>query len=190
LNDESVDSLLARARAGNRHALDRLLERHLEQIHRFVAVKVGYENPDVEDVVQETLIGAVTGFRRMRGEDEAAFVGWLLTIARFKIADHFRKRYSAGYAMPVAEPIDESAAGSEETPEEVLLSAERKAALQAALTSLTPEQEEVVMLRFIMGYDLEAVARITNRTVGAVKAMQHRALDSLRRVMGDEETWN
>jgi len=57
----------------------------------------------------------------------------------------------------------------------------------AALSTLTPEQREVVVLRFVGDVSLEDVARITRRRVGAVKAMQHRALEALARQLGGTE---
>lgn len=58
-------------------------------------------------------------------------------------------------------------------------------ALLAALARLTPEQREVVVLRHVADLSLEEVARITKRKVGAVKAMQHRALQQLARILED-----
>jgi RNA polymerase sigma-70 factor (ECF subfamily) len=55
-----------------------------------------------------------------------------------------------------------------------------------ALARLTPEQREVVFLRFVEGYSLKAVATSTNRSVGAVKALQHRALRQLRGILEAE----
>src|SRR5882672_7127824 len=87
------DSLATRAKSGDRSALNALLELHLNTVHRFVSVKVGPENPDVDDIVQETLIGAVGSVRGLRGESKTQVAGWLLSIARHKVADHLRARY-------------------------------------------------------------------------------------------------
>jgi len=51
------------------------------------------------------------------------------------------------------------------------------------LAQLTPDQREVIGLRFVADLALEDVARITGRKVGAVKAMQHRALAQLARIL-------
>lgn len=56
-------------------------------------------------------------------------------------------------------------------------------ALVTALAALTPEQREVVVLRFVADLPLEDVARIVKRRVGAVKALQHRALEALARTL-------
>jgi RNA polymerase sigma-70 factor (ECF subfamily) len=68
---------------------------------------------------------------------------------------------------------------------------DRAARLREALRDLTPEQEEVLMLRFILGFGINEVAEITRRPAGAVKSMQHRALASLQQRLGKEEAaWN
>jgi RNA polymerase sigma-70 factor (ECF subfamily) len=57
------------------------------------------------------------------------------------------------------------------------------AELLAALDTLSEDQREVLILRFAADLSLEAVARITRRRVGAVKALQHRGLENLRRAV-------
>ena len=57
--------------------------------------------------------------------------------------------------------------------------------LVAALGRLTPDQREVVVLRFVADLPIEEVASLTGRTEGAVKSMQHRALAQLARTLRD-----
>ena len=57
----------------------------------------------------------------------------------------------------------------------------------AALATLSDEQREVVVLRFVADLPLEAVAKITGRSPGAVKAMQHRAMDNLRKAVSPDD---
>jgi len=56
--------------------------------------------------------------------------------------------------------------------------------LVAALLALTPDQREVVTLRFVADLSLEDVAAMTGRSVGATKALQHRALAALSEIAG------
>jgi RNA polymerase sigma-70 factor, ECF subfamily len=155
-------------------------------VHRFVSVKVGPENPDVDDIVQETLIGATSSIGGLRGESRAQVAAWLLSIARYKVADHLRSRYrhpqeslQAGQgarSVDPARPVDE-----------VVIERDRAERLRQALALLTPEQEEVLMLRFILGFGINEVAEITRRPSGAVKSLQHRALASLQQKLAAEE---
>jgi RNA polymerase sigma-70 factor (ECF subfamily) len=52
-------------------------------------------------------------------------------------------------------------------------------ALREAITSLTGDQQQVVVLRFIEGYRIEKVAEVMGKNANAIKALQHRALRSL-----------
>src|SRR4030081_1620848 len=88
------NSLAIRAKADDQTALNALLEAHLATIYRFVSMKMGSGHPELDDIVQETLIGASASIRALRGETNAQVAGWLLSIARYKIADHLRARYS------------------------------------------------------------------------------------------------
>jgi RNA polymerase sigma-70 factor (ECF subfamily) len=180
-----VDELIAAARGGDRKALEALFERALSPVYRYVGFKLGSTNRDVEDVVQETFIGAMGSISRLRGDDEAALMSWLLSIARFKVADHLRARYR----QPTDSLDDDNRpeVGATADVEAMVIQGTEEQWLRDAIRELTPEQEEVITLRFLMGYEIEHVASMVGRTEGAVKALQHRALSTLRRRL-DEET--
>lgn len=183
-----MDELVVAARGGDRRALEALFERALSPIYRYVAFKLGTNNTDVEDVVQETFIGAMGSISRLRGDDEAALMSWLMSIARFKVADHLRARYSRP-----SDSLDDDAGAEVRDSVDVeglVVQSTQDQLLRDAIRQLTPEQEEVVTLRFLMGYEVEQVARIVGRTEGAVKALQHRALATLRRRLDEEhQAW-
>jgi len=179
-----VDELVAAARGGDRRALEALFERALTPVYRYVAFKLGTNSTDVEDVVQETFIGAMGSISRLRGDDEAALMSWLLSIARFKVADHLRARYSRP-----ADSIDDDTRPeirAKVDVEAMVVQGTEDRALRDAIRELTPEQEEVVTLRFLLGYEIEQVAGMVGRTEGAVKALQHRALATMRRRLDEE----
>lgn len=187
---DGPDSLAARAKAGDRHALNDLLERHLATVYKFVVVKMGSDYPDLDDIVQETLIGASGSIGALRGETNAQVVGWLLSIARHKVADHLRARYSHPLE-PLEGKSSEKLADTARPVDEQVVARERTERLREALGRLTPEQEEVLVLRFVLGFGITEVAEITRRPAGAVKSMQHRALASLHQKLGPEEmAWN
>jgi RNA polymerase sigma-70 factor (ECF subfamily) len=60
---------------------------------------------------------------------------------------------------------------------------------RSALWRLTPEQRQVILLRYFQGLGNEEIARVVDKPVGAVKALQHRALNALRRIMQREHGW-
>jgi RNA polymerase sigma-70 factor (ECF subfamily) len=184
-----MDDLVARAKRGDRKALEGLLEKHLTVVYRFVAVKLGPQNPAVEDVVQETMISSLGGVSRLRGDDDMAFARWLLGIARYKVADHLRDAY-ARPSVPLGNFGDGAPRDDVASPEDIVAGRARGKELWTALKELTPEQEEVLTLKFVLGYDNDQIARMTHRTVGAVKALQHRGLGALERLLGSRrEAW-
>ena len=75
-------------------------------------------------------------------------------------------------------------------PEAVALSNCSAEALVAAVHELTDNQRDVLLLRVIADLSLDEVATLTGRPVGAVKALQHRGLASLRRRLAVSETSN
>ena len=62
--------------------------------------------------------------------------------------------------------------------------------LREALALLTPDQRQVVTLKYLEEWENEAIAKVLNKPVGAVKSLQHRALASLRRILGRQEEYN
>src|SRR3981081_4008169 len=187
---DGQDNLAAKAKAGDRTALNALLERHLNTVYRFVSVKIGADHAELDDVVQETLIGAARSIGGLRGESEAQAAGWLLSIARHKIADHLRSQYSRPHESLDA-GVGETLADRAQSVDEQVADLDRGARLREALRGLTPGQGEILILRFILGFGINETAEITRRPPGAVKSMQHRALASLQQMLGTKESaWN
>lgn len=128
--------------------------------------------PDPEGLLGEVFLQVARSLHRFRG-DEGDLRRWVITIARNRVVDdHRRRRRRPSTTGPVpdrAAPPDEDALDED---------------LVAALGDLTYEQREVVVLRFVADLSLDEVARVTGRSTGAVKAMQHRALAQLARILG------
>ena len=108
-----------------------------------------------------------------------SFSGWLYRIAHNLVIDHYRRRGRASFV-----DLDDASPISSETEPfhavEARLDGER---VQAALSRLTEEQAEVITLRFLEGLSIAEVALLMDKTEGAIKALQYRAVLALRRVM-------
>lgn len=121
-----------------------------------------------EDLLSDVFVSVTRGLHKFEG-DEAALRRWVFTIARNRLRDEHRRTATRRAKHASAEVSK----GSFETPEPF------DPALVAALQALTAEQREVVMLRFVADLSLEDVARMTRRSVGATKALQHRAIAAI-----------
>ncbi len=103
---------------------------------------------------------------------------WLFRIAHNLMVDHFRRKGKVA-AEPLTEALLAKSGGLDRTMESALIRAD----IDSALNEITDEQKHVVLLKFFGGLSNAEVARVIKKPEGAVKALQHRALASLRRVL-------
>ena len=150
------------------------------QVYRELAPRVlGYLRaqrvPDPEDVLGEVFLQVARDIHRFKGDD-ADLRRWVFSIPHNRVIDDRRLRARRPQTSDVDVP--EAASPAEPDPFDPTL--------VEALAGLSPDQREVVVLRFVGDLPLEVVARLTGRKVGAVKALQHRALANLARAVSPE----
>lgn len=171
-------SLLERAQRLETQALIQIYDLYSDELYRYAVRLSG--NPDLaEECVAETFARLLEAFRHGRGPRQF-LRAYLYRIAHNWLTDQFRahrENVSLDTAAPMAAPDDPA------------LEAEtrlRQQAVREALLHLTPDQRQVILLRYVEGWDLEEVARAVGKPVGAVKALQHRAIARLRRLLASE----
>ena len=162
-------------------AIGDLYDRHYRYIFRYFWLRV-HDRQSAEDLTGEVFSRMVASLPdyRVRG---VPFRAWLYRIARNLVADHYRQQ-GDHVTVPLAFADDLSA--GDPTPDRVVelrLTAER---VRRALTRLSPDQQEVVTLRFLTGLSLREVASALDKSVPAVKSLQHRGLTSLRAALHQE----
>jgi RNA polymerase sigma-70 factor (ECF subfamily) len=122
---------------------------------------------DSEDMLGDVFLDVMRGLERFRG-DRDALRSWIFTIAHHRVVDEHR-RSSRRRRHLRSVPAETSFTHDDPM----------DPALVAALDTLTPDQREVVVLRFVADLSVETVAELTDRAPGAVKSLQHRALRNL-----------
>ena len=168
--------LIRRAKDGDPAAFAEIYDEHQPAIYRYIFYRVACE-ATAEDLCSEVftrLVEHIDGFS-YQGQP---LIAWLYTIARNLINDHHRR---GGRAEQVV--LDETLEADVPDPEGMANLALNQERLAAALEELTDAQRQVILLRFLEGLDNRTVAQIVDKSYGAVKALQHRGLASLRRVM-------
>ena len=160
----------ARQRAGTPQ-LDAVFSSHAPAVLGYLRA-AGAADP--EDVLGEVFLRVARHLGRFRGTD-AQLRSWLFTIAHRCLVDEQRR---LGRWRRLTPRLDDT--GVSPAPGEPF-----DPALVRALHRLTPEQRAVVTLRFVADLSLDEVAAITKRPVGAVKALQHRALRALAAQLAD-----
>jgi RNA polymerase sigma-70 factor (ECF subfamily) len=106
---------------------------------------------------------------------------YLYRIAHNWITDHYRYRSNRDVEL------SENLIDDKPDPRTEVHGKFERENLRRIIQKLTPEQQQVIMLRYVEEYENEEVAKIMNKSVGSVKAMQHRALSALRQYLIKDE---
>jgi RNA polymerase sigma-70 factor (ECF subfamily) len=193
--DAIVGRLIQEARRQAPGALDRLLESYRNYLR--LLARTGIEaslrgKADPSDLVQETLLKAHQHFDQFQGGTEAELVGWLRQILARNLADLSRRYRAAGARAVRREQSLDDFHGSASraflqlvspnghSPSQSAQRRELSLVLADALTELTPDYREVLVLRTLEGRDWEEVAQMMGRSTGAVRLLWARALQKLR----------
>jgi RNA polymerase sigma-70 factor (ECF subfamily) len=176
---EELRDLIHRAKTHDPTAISELYGRYASLVLRYIQLRVA-ELELAQDLTQEVFIKILNGINRFEYRDEKAFLGWLYTIAANVLYSYQRRRRIVATPFdPRDEPIDQRSQDSARVITE-------RVALQEALGQLTPDQQQVLALRFFADMSNSEIAGMLRRTEGAVKAIQHRALQSLQRILNRE----
>jgi RNA polymerase sigma-70 factor (ECF subfamily) len=176
----SDNALLNRARAFDEQALVEIYDTYFERLYRY-AYRWVDDAAAAQDAASEALRRLLEQFRAGRAPEHLA--GWLYRVTFHLVVDQHRQRAPGGAVSLEAEV--EQPGGSDTRAE-----AERRLAqaqVQEALARLTPEQQNVIVLKFLEGYSNAEVSRLLNKPEGAIKSLQHRALAALRRALDQSE---
>lgn len=176
-NPEEQD-LLERASRADPEALGRLYDRYVDRIYNYIYHRVGQAElaEDLTAQVFARVLEAVRDGRAWR----TSFSGWIYRIAHNLVIDHYRRRRRATFVELEEAPSIPTAEADPLRRVEARLESER---LRTALGRLTEEQAEVITLRFLEEQSIAEVAAMMDKTEGAIKALQYRAVLALRRVM-------
>jgi RNA polymerase sigma-70 factor (ECF subfamily) len=163
------------AQQGDREALEALYLLHFDRIYSYLHMSVGNRH-DAEDLTTQTFLKMLEAIGRFRWRS-APFSAWLFRIAHNLAMDHFRatKRWQPEEEVPEPEGAEEASAE-----EEALESIGRRSMLEL-IENLSHEQQQVLTLKFVFNFSNGEAATILDKSEGAVKSLQHRALASLQK---------
>ncbi|MHB1416478.1 MAG: RNA polymerase sigma factor [Chloroflexota bacterium] len=174
----SDEALIELART-DPEAFGELYERHVKRVYTYVYYRL-HSRQDAEDLTARTFMQALAHFPRYR-QQGVPFSAWLLRIAHNLVANWYRDNKRE--IVPLEEAL--STRSHEDGPEEAATEKEERQELLAALAELPDERQQLIVLRFGHGLRAADIAVVMGRTEGAVKALLHRTLVSLRKQMDE-----
>jgi RNA polymerase sigma-70 factor (ECF subfamily) len=177
-----VRKLVERAQGGDREALEELYLLHFDRIYSYLHMTVGNRH-DAEDLTTQTFLRMLESIGKFRFQS-APFSAWLFRIAHNLSMDHFRanRRWQPEEDVPEAPGTEERSAE-----DEAFQSIGRRSMLEL-IQDLSQEQQQVLTLKFVFNFSNGEAATILDKSEGAVKSLQHRALASLQKqVAGSDD---
>ena len=171
----NVRDLVERGKHGDREALEELYLLHFDRIYSYLHMSVGNRH-DAEDLTTQTFLKMLEAIGRFEWK-AVPFSAWLFRIAHNLAMDHFR----ATRRVQPEEDVPEPPGSEEASAEHHALYAIGRASMIELIQGLSPEQRQVLTLKFVFNFANADVAAILGKTEGAVKSLQHRALASLQK---------
>ncbi|MBA2739865.1 MAG: sigma-70 family RNA polymerase sigma factor [Nocardioidaceae bacterium] len=178
---EVVVELVRRSQRGDADAFGQLYDRYEVGVYRFCYHRTSSVSL-AEDLTSETFFRALRAIDsfRWQGRD---FGAWLTTIARNLITDHYKSSRARLETVIDGLPEQRDHAPG---PEDIMVTQLTHETLAAALRELPDEQRDCVVMRFLQGLSIAETAQALERSPGAVKQLQLRAVRSLARNMGTD----
>ena len=171
---ENEDLLIEGAVKRDKTAFATLYDKHVGQVYRHVYYHVS-NRVDAEDITQEVFIKAWRAIHKYK-KTGAPFVAWLIAIARNVTASHYKAKKDI-LPLEGAEPL---VGPSETNPETITEANLGRSLVRMAILKLRGDKQRVILMRFIDGFSYGEIARILNKSEGAVRVIQYRALNDLR----------
>lgn len=172
--------LLTAAMNFDEGALGELYDRYEAKIYSYIYRRTG-EPALAEDLTAQVFLKMLEAIRKNKAW-QSSFSGWLYRIAHNLVIDYYRRR-DRQQQVSIDDMIIPAEGDSPVRFAELRLDAEK---LRSAIRSLTDEQAEVLSLRFFEGYSISEVATMMDKTDGAIKALQYRAVATLRHILEKE----
>ncbi len=173
-------SLIQRARHFEEEALSEIYDCYSPAIYRYALRLLG-DADKAEECTAETFSRFLLALKNAGGPNDF-LQAYLYRIAHNWITDFYRGHLRSTLPLEadlLADPADE--------PHQVVSDELERKQVRAALALLTPDQRQVILLKYLENWQNEEIARALDKPVGAVKALQHRAIASLRRLFLKQE---
>lgn len=173
--------------AGNRGAIDILIERHRRKVFNYILMMVKNQAL-TDDIFQETFIKVIASIERGKYAENGKFVSWVLRIAHNQIIDHFRSKKTNDMITndDVGYDILNHTKYSQENVEDIMIKDQVAADVRKLVEYLPFEQYEVVVLRHFMGLSFKEIAEQTNVSINTALGRMRYALINLRKMIEEK----
>lgn len=178
---EREEELIKKAKKGDNQAFGKLYDYYVAPIYRFVFIKVGHK-AIAEDLTQEVFLSAFENLNNYSIQG-CPLSSWLYQIARNKVIDHYRTKRNNLSIEEVGEDVFKVGAVIEK---DLNFDFDLKQVREAML-KLSEIEQDVLIMRFIEDLSHHEIASAIDKSEGAVRLIQHRAIKNLKRILEDKK---
>jgi RNA polymerase sigma-70 factor, ECF subfamily len=173
-------SLIQRAIRRDVDAFGRLYDMYVDRVYRHIYYRIG-NVADTEDLTQQVFLKAWQAIGRYK-KTASPFLAWLITISHNMVVDFYRTKKDKKYLENGDIPDDSISSPEQETEARFV-----QHRLRQAIVQLRGDQQQVVLLRFIEGFQFKEIASLLGKSDGAIRVILHRALVKLRQILEREK---
>ncbi len=171
-----VISLVERAAGGDTEAFGRIYDIYADRIYRHIYYRIS-NMEDTRDLTQEVFLKAWQGLPRYK-RTKTPFLGWLFTISHNRVIDYYRTKKDYAYLN------EEIIMGDrEKSPDKLLEEKFTQQEIRRAILQLPGDQQQVILMNFIEGFDYNEIASTLNKSEGNIRVIIHRALKKMRDIL-------
>ena len=179
------DKLIYKAKEGEAQAFGKLYDQYMPAIYRFIFFRVGGRKSDAEDLSHQVFLSAWQNIKRYEFQG-FPFSSWLYRIAHNAIIDYYRTSKSHLAIENIPEEISAENSDIEEKLDRDL----KLKLVKSALTELEPDQQNVGLMKFVNDLSNKEIATALDKSEGAIRVIQHRALKQLKGIIENGENHN
>ncbi|WAM34075.1 sigma-70 family RNA polymerase sigma factor [Caldicellulosiruptor morganii] len=155
---------------------EKLYEMYFDKIYSYIYYKT-FNHPITEDLTSETFMKVLKSLNKFEYRENHSFSAWIFKIAQNVVNDYYRSKKEYVDIEKITNNL------SIKTPEDELFEKMDRDSLRKALSKLTKDQQEVVILRYGANMKLNEIAKIKNKSDVAIRALFFRAIHSLKEML-------
>ena len=187
METNEIQDIIARAKAGDAEAFGLLYSQYYTPVYRYVYFRAkSWGEETAEDITQEVFIKAYNSFGRYAYSGTSP-LAYLYTIARNILIDRGRKKKPKIERLDLEEITIEDIPDNSENRLQERMRKETEEELHASIDTLSSDQKDVIILRFIDGLPTKEIAQVLQRSEVAVRQLQSKGLKALRKIIHSHE---
>lgn len=200
-----TETLIRKAQAGDRMALEQVLWTHSEELREHIARRMPswlQSSVAVEDILQKALIEAYLKIDQLRDASPKAVRAWLKTTGEMALLSVIRierakkrggqfdrRQFATDSVTGSLVDLLEKLPGDSTTASSIVARQEGIAALQVTIAGLPDDQRQAIQLHLLQGKTLEETAVAMDRTPASIRSLIHRGKQNLAEAMGRASVW-